>query len=86
MSICEAWEDCPNCGGTHASAVEIGHIFKLGYKYSQSMGAPSSGQEWQGRSPIMGSSASGSSTNAAVEQDNDENGFWLPLQYRISKS
>src|SRR6266852_4980461 len=34
-------EDCPNCGGTLRidTAVEIGHIFKLVYKYSESMRA-----------------------------------------------
>src|SRR5208337_5417117 len=36
-----AGEPCPNCGGPlHIdTAVEVGHIFKLGYKYSESMGA-----------------------------------------------
>ncbi|HTK96290.1 MAG TPA: proline--tRNA ligase, partial [Terriglobales bacterium] len=34
-------EGCPKCGSPLkvAKAVEIGHIFKLGYKYSESMGA-----------------------------------------------
>src|SRR5207248_4092504 len=34
-------EGCPNCGSPLkvGKAVEIGHIFKLGYKYSESMGA-----------------------------------------------
>ena len=36
-----AGEGCPNCGASLRidTAVEIGHIFKLGYKYSESMGA-----------------------------------------------
>ena len=36
-----AGEACPNCGSPLRidTAVEIGHIFKLGYKYSESMGA-----------------------------------------------
>ena len=35
-----AGEACPNCGSALRidAAVEIGHIFKLGYKYSESMG------------------------------------------------
>ncbi|HJQ68788.1 MAG TPA: proline--tRNA ligase [Blastocatellia bacterium] len=37
----EAGEGCPNCEGTLDvfKAVEVGHIFKLGTKYSDSMGA-----------------------------------------------
>src|SRR5579863_695239 len=36
-----AGEACPNCGGPIRidTAVEVGHIFKLGYRYSESMGA-----------------------------------------------
>ena len=36
-----AGEACPKCGGPLRidTAVEIGHIFKLGYKYTDSMGA-----------------------------------------------
>src|ERR1051326_5387619 len=36
-----AGEPCPNCGKALRidTAVEIGHIFKLGYKYTKSMGA-----------------------------------------------
>jgi len=77
-----AGEDCPNCGGTLRidSAVEIGHIFKLGYKYSESMGARVLDKNGKEVTPIMGSYGIGIERilTAAVEQDNDENGFWLP--------
>ena len=36
-------------------AVEIGHIFKLGYKYSKSMGATVLGRDGKEVTPIMGS-------------------------------
>ena len=36
-------------------AVEIGHIFKLGYKYSKAMGASVLGQDGKAVTPIMGS-------------------------------
>ena len=36
-------------------AVEIGHIFKLGYKYSKSMGATVLGRDGKEATPIMGS-------------------------------
>jgi prolyl-tRNA synthetase len=79
-----AGEDCPNCGETLRidTAVEIGHIFKLGYKYSQSMGARVLDKNGKEITPIMGSYGIGIERilTAAVEQDNDENGFWLPPQ------
>ena len=62
------------------TAVEIGHIFKLGYKYSESMGARVLDKNGKEVAPIMGSYGIGIERilTAAVEQSNDENGFWLP--------
>ncbi len=51
-------EACPKCdSGTLrlGKAVEIGHIFKLGYKYSKSMGASVLNREGKETTPIMGS-------------------------------
>ena len=77
-----AGEDCPNCGAALRidTAVEIGHIFKLGYKYSESMGARVLDRNGKEIAPIMGSYGIGIERilTAAVEQNNDENGFWLP--------
>jgi prolyl-tRNA synthetase len=79
-----AGEDCPNCGGRLRidTAVEVGHIFKLGYKYSESMGARVLDRNGKEVTPIMGSYGIGIERilTAAVEQSNDENGFWLPPQ------
>ncbi len=79
-----AGEPCPNCGTPLRidTAVEIGHIFKLGYKYSQSMGARVLDKNGKEVTPIMGSYGIGIERilTAAVEQSNDENGFWLPWQ------
>jgi prolyl-tRNA synthetase len=79
-----AGEDCPNCDGTLRvdTAVEIGHIFKLGYKYSESMGARVLDRNGKEVMPMMGCYGIGIERilTAAIEQSNDENGFWLPPQ------
>jgi prolyl-tRNA synthetase len=77
-----AGEACPNCGAPLRidTAVEIGHIFKLGYKYSESMGARVLDRNGKEVTLIMGCYGIGIERilTAAVEQSNDENGFWLP--------
>jgi prolyl-tRNA synthetase len=75
-------EGCPNCGGplTIAKAIEVGHIFKLGYKYSQSMGARVLDANGKEIMPIMGCYGIGMDRilTAAIEQNHDDNGFWMP--------
>ena len=77
-------EACPvdACGGrlVVGKAVEVGHIFKLGYKYSESMGARVLDPNGKEVTPIMGSYGIGIERilTAAIEQSNDQNGFWLP--------
>jgi prolyl-tRNA synthetase len=79
-----AGESCPSCGAPLRidTAVEIGHIFKLGYKYSESMGAHVLDRNGKEVMPIMGCYGIGIERilTAAVEQNNDENGFWLSPQ------
>jgi len=78
----EAGEGCVNCGAplVVGKAVEIGHIFQLGYKYSDSMGARVLDKDGKEVTPIMGSYGIGVERilTAAIEQGHDENGFWLP--------
>ena len=77
-------EACPkdNCGGklVVGKAVEVGHIFKLGYKYTESMGARVLDVNGKEVMPIMGSYGIGIERilTAAIEQSNDANGFCLP--------
>ena len=79
-----AGESCPSCGAPLRidTAVEIGHIFKLGYKYSESMGAHVLDRNGKEVLPIMGCYGIGIERilTAVVEQNNDENGFWLAPQ------
>ena len=81
-------EGCPTIDEKNAScagklvvgkAVEIGHIFKLGYKYSESMGLRVLDPNGKEVTPIMGSYGIGIERilTAAIEQDNDANGFCL---------
>lgn len=75
-------EACPRCGAALeiAKAIEIGHIFKLGYKYSSTMGARVLDQNGKEIMPIMGSYGMGLDRilTAAIEQNYDQQGFWLP--------
>jgi prolyl-tRNA synthetase len=82
-------EACPQTGNAGdactgklvvGKAVEVGHIFKLGYKYSESMGARVLDANGKEVTPIMGSYGIGIERilTAAIEQSNDKNGFWLP--------
>ena len=77
-----AGEGCPQCGSplVVGKAMEIGHIFKLGYKYSQSMGATVLDKDGKEVTPIMGSYGIGVERilAAAIEQSNDVDGFCLP--------
>jgi prolyl-tRNA synthetase len=76
-------EMCPKpaCNGQLlvGKAVEVGHIFKLGYKYSESMGARVLDVNGKEVTPIMGSYGIGIERilTAAIEQANDANGFCL---------
>jgi prolyl-tRNA synthetase len=82
-------EGCPptgknggECNGKlmMGKAVETGHIFKLGDKYTKSMGARVLDPNGKEVAPIMGCYGIGIERilTAAVEQSNDANGFWLP--------
>jgi prolyl-tRNA synthetase len=76
-------EGCPNCEGTLDvfKAVEIGHIFKLGTKYSESMGANVLTSDGQEAPIVMGSYGIGVERVmvAAVELFNDAAGIIWPV-------
>jgi prolyl-tRNA synthetase len=76
-------EGCPKDGCTGklvvGRAVEVGHIFKLGDKYTKSMGASVLDENSKAVTPIMGCYGIGIERilTAAIEQANDANGFCL---------
>ena len=82
LRLVSAGEGCPNCGSPLkvAKAVEIGHIFKLGYKYSESMGLRVLDKDGKEVAPIMGSYGIGIERilTSAIEENHDDQGFWLP--------
>jgi len=79
----EAGEGCPRCEtGTLEifKGMEIGHIFKLGTKYSASMGATVLTQDGKEVPIVMGSYGIGVERiiSAAVEQHHDDDGIIWP--------
>jgi prolyl-tRNA synthetase len=77
-----AGDRCLNCGGALeiVKTVEIGHIFKLGYKYSESMGLRVLNADGKEITPIMGSYGIGIERilTAAIELFHDSDGMILP--------
>jgi len=75
-------EGCPTCGAPLkiGKAVEIGHIFQLGCRYTESMNARVLDANGKEVMPIMGCYGIGVERilTSAIEQSNDANGFWLP--------
>jgi prolyl-tRNA synthetase len=73
---------CQKCGGALQirKTVEIGHIFKLGYKYSESMGLRVLNADGKEVTPIMGSYGIGIERIlcAAIELYHDKDGMILP--------
>jgi len=77
-----AGDRCAKCGSPLEirKAVEIGHIFKLGYKYSDSMGLRVLSADGKEVTPIMGSYGIGIERIlcAAIELYHDKDGMMLP--------
>ncbi len=74
---------CPKCGGPFdiRRGVEVGHIFKLGTKYSESMKANFLDEKGDEKPLVMGCYGIGINRTMAaiIEQHHDENGIIWPL-------
>jgi prolyl-tRNA synthetase len=73
---------CPKCGGAlgFQTAIEVGHVFKLGTRYSEPMDATFLDEDGTEKPIIMGSYGIGPGRimAAAIEQSHDENGIIWP--------
>ncbi len=76
-------ELCPVCREKLESyrGIEVGHIFKLGYKYTESMNVKVLGKDGKEFTPIMGCYGIGVGRTMAsvIEQNNDEDGIIWPI-------
>ena len=74
---------CPRCSQPLllARGIEVGHVFKLGTKYSQAMKTVFLDQEGQERTMIMGcyGIGIGRTVAACIEQNHDEQGIIWPV-------
>ncbi|HOW67392.1 MAG TPA: proline--tRNA ligase [Candidatus Paceibacterota bacterium] len=83
FKLAQKGEGCPRCAGTLQAArgIEVGHIFKLGTKYSEAMACRYLDAEGKSKTVIMGCYGIGVSRMAAawIEQNHDEKGIiWSP--------
>lgn len=73
---------CPKCNSEvwFQNAIEVGHTFKLGIKYSTALGAEFLDVDGKKRPAVMGCYGIGINRIAAacIEQNNDENGIIWP--------
>lgn len=76
-------DKCPKCGGAIKSeqGIEVGHIFKLGTKYSDALGLKYLDESGKQKTVIMGCYGIGVTRclAAAVEQLHDDNGIIWPV-------
>ena len=86
-----AGEKCPSCGKevTISRGTEVGHIFKLGTKYSEAMNANFIDEDGKQKPFLIGCYGIGVTRTMAsvIEQHNDENGIVWPLSvapYHVS--
>lgn len=83
LRLAEAGDTCPRCKDAplaQARGIEVGHIFKLGAKYSGAMGATFTDENSASAPILMGSYGIGMTRTLAaiIEQSHDNNGIIWP--------
>jgi prolyl-tRNA synthetase len=83
IALAQAGDICPQCGSTltSARAIEVGHLFKLGTKYSEGVGATFLDKDGQAKPIVMGSYGIGTGRlmAAVIEQNHDDKGIIWPI-------
>lgn len=83
IRVIEDGDVCPRCGKPikTAQGIEVGHIFKLGTKYSDALGLNYLDENGKTQTVVMGCYGIGVSRclSAVIEQGNDENGIIFPV-------
>ena len=83
LRLVQAGEPCPKCGKPLKiqRAIEVGHVFKLGTKYSQALNALFLDEAGKQQPAIMGCYGIGvtRTLQAVIEQSHDDNGIIWPI-------
>ena len=83
LVLAQADDPCPRCDGTLElyRGIEVGHIFKLGDKYSKAMGCTYTDEGGELHPMVMGcyGLGIGRTVAAAIEQNHDDDGIIWPL-------
>lgn len=83
LKVLQEGDPCPICGAPvkHARGIEVGQVFKLGTKYSESMGAMYVDENQKEQPIVMGCYGIGVTRTlaAVVEQHHDDNGIIWPM-------
>jgi prolyl-tRNA synthetase len=83
LRLVEEGDRCPRCGGRlrFSRGIEVGHVFRLGTKYSEALSAMYLDAEGKERPIIMGcyGIGVGRTAAAAIEQHNDADGIVWPI-------
>jgi prolyl-tRNA synthetase len=83
LRVVEENDSCPRCAGKvkFARGIEVGHVFKLGTKYSKAMKAAYLDKDGQEKTMIMGcyGIGIGRTVAACIEQNYDDQGIVWPV-------
>jgi prolyl-tRNA synthetase len=79
-----AGDACPRCVAGKLESwrgIEVGHVFKLGTRYSEALGATVLNDQGKSQPLVMGcyGIGVGRTVAAAIEQNHDDNGMTLPM-------
>jgi prolyl-tRNA synthetase len=83
LRVVDKNDQCPRCGGDihFVRGIEVGHVFKLGTKYSKALQASYLDKDGREKLMIMGcyGIGIGRTVAACIEQNNDANGIVWPM-------